>query len=613
MSNPPSETFGEKLKRITNNCGQATGLCCFRVKEQSQIALLENKIATRQRQFGVDYINLVQNKASQDELKQCLKDAMAEINELKRKINEHYDNIEEKETEVNEKIIPAADGASSVDNQPTKNAGKANERTSTPGRQSNNKAPSAPNKADTKPSGNNEKSAPKNRRGPPSKAAATGTKSPVKTKSTPSVEDVPEAYRDADPSKWKLKELKFQGAAMYDKKGKEEVITGQPVQDAISRFKANPGKYTALLYQTSMVTEKWPASNHKYTLIHREGTENYQPQGVSPSGWMTILLQEYERLPPFPGNVLPKENRDKYTDNMTFQGRKLHAGKNKPLMPGRGMGVGDTPLLKVIGDVDPSDISQGQVGDCWLLSGISSLAEFDGAIKKLFRKTKNLDKMPLDGPNMYTVTLWDLTTWKEVDVHIDERLACSPDGKGLLASRPSEDGELWVPYLEKAIAMHCGGWDKIVGGQCTHAWALMTGCKEQYTIQLNPKTGKYTCAAKYNPYEKKWAKHANSPHDGETGMWQCAWPKVGGGGDANLELNQNELFQRMVAWDKQNYIVGAGTKGTSDKHSTGGLVDNHAYSVIEACSNVAGTGVDILKVRNPKLSFYMLDKANSTL
>ncbi len=127
----------------------------------------------------------------------------------------------------------------------------------------------------------------------------------------------------------------------------------------------------------------------------------------------------------------------------------------------------------------------------------------------------------------------------------------------------------------------------------------MTGCKEQYTIQKNAKTGKYTCCAKYNPYENRWAKHGNSPHDGESSVWQCPWPKVGGGGDMNLETTEDDLFKRMVAWDKQNYIVGAGTKGTSDKHSTGGLVDNHAYSVIASYSNVAGTGIDLLKVRNP--------------
>jgi len=82
-------------------------------------------------------------------------------------------------------------------------------------------------------------------------------------------------------------------------------------------------------------------------------------------------------------------------------------------------------------------------------------------------------------------------------------------------------------------------------------------------------------------------------------MWRVAWPKVGGGGGMDLELTENELFTRLVAWDKQNYIVGAGTKGTSDKHSTGGLVDNHAYSVIESHANVAGKGIDLLKVRNP--------------
>lgn len=84
---------------------------------------------------------------------------------------------------------------------------------------------------------------------------------------------------------------------------------------------------------------------------------------------------------------------------------------------------------------------------------------------------------------------------------IDERLAAKADGSGLLGCSPSEDGELWVPYLEKvrishthclamaikhcasgtpcglscshcsggqALAVHCGGWDKIDGGQCTH-------------------------------------------------------------------------------------------------------------------------------------------------
>ena len=41
-----------------------------------------------------------------------------------------------------------------------------------------------------------------------------------------------------------------------------------------------------------------------------------------------------------------------------------------------------------------------------------------------------------------------------------------------------------------------------------------------------------------------------------------AWPEVGGGGDLDLELNEEELFERLCAWDDQNYIIGAGTVRT---------------------------------------------------
>jgi len=183
-------------------------------------------------------------------------------------------------------------------------------------------------------------------------------------------------------------------------------------------FKSNPEKYIAMIYQTNMVTDRWPANQCQYVLVHRKGTTNYAPKNVSPDGNQTILMFEYERLSPFPGNVLPKQYRDKWTDTMTFQGQMVHTEYRLPIMPGRGMGVCDEPNLKIIGDVDPSDIHQGAVGNCWLLSGISALAEFDGAIKKIFRKTKKLDQRPFNEPNMYTLTLWDLATWKEVGMLI---------------------------------------------------------------------------------------------------------------------------------------------------------------------------------------------------
>ena len=89
--------------------------------------------------------------------------------------------------------------------------------------------------------------------------------------------------------------------------------------------------------------------------------------------------------------------------------------------------------------------------------------------------------------------------------------------------RPSADGELWVCYLEKALAAHCGGWDKINGGQCTHGWALLTGCQDQYTIFADD-DGKYRCAGTYNPNYQRWEALKNSPHDGFQGLWPMDWP-----------------------------------------------------------------------------------------
>lgn len=613
-SNAQAESFGDKMARQANNCMQSTGLCCFKVKEQSQITALEFKITQRQKRFGVDYLTLVENRASQDQLRQCLEQAKADIQNFQHEIDNHYDIIEDRTGEVQTRIQPTPGS-----NMPSATAVLVSPHGDTTPQASTTNNNSRPAK-NTRETGHSPPSNTKKKTGrkavPQAAAIATSHDN----------NDEKGKYGGADPSRWKCKEMKFEGSAEYVERGKQEKLKGS-IPKAIQNFKANPQKYVALMYQSDMM--KSDPKQHQYTLLHRAGTVGWKPAGVTPNGWMTVLFQSYERCKALPNDTLPKEYRDKYTDSMIFQGRKIHSKSLKPVMPGRGMGCGDTPNLKIIGDVDPGDIYQGTVGDCWLLSGISALAEFDGAIKKLFRKTKNLSKMPVDKPNRYTVTLWDLKTWKEVDIIIDERLGANPDGKQmLLGAKPSEDGELWAPYLEKAVAVHCGGFDKVVGGQCTHgtknefachgsivriqhssiftsvftsivpsAWSLLTGCKEQYTIYMTKDTGLYGCYGKFNNYESKWGDHANSPHDSDQTLWKMPWPDVGGGGEE--EISQDELFLKMCAWDKINYIVGAGTKGVSDKESKGGLVDNHAYSVIESVHNAAGTGRDLIKVRNP--------------
>ena len=415
----------------------------------------------------------------------------------------------------------------------------------------------------------------------------------AKAKPAKSTEEKLSGFATADASKWVVEDFAFSGSYTFVTMGSKEVVEGE-ITEGIAKFEADPAQYVAMQYQTAMVD--WPVDQQKYTLISRAGTKGYMPTGCAPDGWMTAKINKFQALEP---NVDLSAIKDSVTDDFAYQGHLLHHDKNVPLCPGRGQGCADIPGLKIIGDVDPSDIAQGAVGDCWLLSAISALAEFDGAIKKLFVKTEGLDEMPRDTPNVYTITLYDLTTWEPVDVTVDERLCAKAAGGGLLGCHPSVDGELWVCYLEKAVAAHCGGWDEINGGECTHAWSLLTGCKEQYTIRRDKESGKFTCMGKKNANTDTWEEHANSPHQGFRGLWPMAWPELGGGGEYSARLDENELFERMCAWDDADYIMGCGTKAGSDSETTDGIVDGHAYSVLRCVNDVAGTEHDLIKVRNP--------------
>ena len=48
----------------------------------------------------------------------------------------------------------------------------------------------------------------------------------------------------------------------------------------------------------------------------------------------------------------------------------------------------------------------------------------------------------------------------------------------------------------------------------------------------------------------------------------CPPTHVGGGEQRDTEVTANDLFRKIVAWDKNNFLIGAGTDGKSDKNST---------------------------------------------
>jgi len=391
-------------------------------------------------------------------------------------------------------------------------------------------------------------------------------------------------FSGTDADCWVFAEVEFNGSYMFHKQPAQEEIAGS-ISDGLERIKAEPETWEGMWYQTDM--KSWPEDQQRYQLVRRSPKSGFCVQAQEGAGF-TWVQAKFQKLP---ADV--EVDPDCFTDSANYQGYTLAP----PKMPGRGQGVDDVPGLKIIGEVDPSDITQGNVGDCWLLSAISAMAEFDGPISHVFRSTPDLQDLPREGFNKYTITLFDLSTWEPKEVVVDERLCSKADGSGLLGCSPVMSGELWPCYLEKAVAAHCGGWDKIDGGEPTHAWRLLMGAKKQYTFQ-RCEDG-WACCGVFNPNTQELEQLANSPHDGFQGKWENEWPEVGGGGEIGTKVDDNSMFERMCAWDDEDFIMCAGTRGGSDSESYQGIVGAHAYTVVECIDNAGGTDFDMVKVRNP--------------
>ena len=103
-------------------------------------------------------------------------------------------------------------------------------------------------------------------------------------------------------------------------------------------------------------------------------------------------------------------------------------------------------LLRNVASVEPDDLVQGRLGDCWLLSALSSVARKDpDKIRECFTCHD-----PLQG---YTVIKFG-----SFETVVDHRVPLVLDCNGRLKSNPcpklTSDGEYWPILLEKAFVKY---------------------------------------------------------------------------------------------------------------------------------------------------------------
>jgi hypothetical protein len=126
---------------------------------------------------------------------------------------------------------------------------------------------------------------------------------------------------------------------------------------------------------------------------------------------------------------------------------------------------------------------------------------------------------------------------------VDDYFPCFPNGSPMFSR--GHGNELWVLLLEKAYAKVHGSYKSLVGGLPHQAMMDLTGCP---TTSFNFKDDK-----------------------------------------VKTMITNGKLWSMMKVFDKEGYVMGAGTPGedmfteTGGKaDETGGLVPGHAYSVIAA-------------------------------
>jgi len=197
--------------------------------------------------------------------------------------------------------------------------------------------------------------------------------------------------------------------------------------------------------------------------------------------------------------------------------------------------------------IEPADIIQGSLGDCYFLSTLAALAEKPRRIRKLFESHRPNEQ------GCYGVRVCNMGIW--TTYVMDDYIPCSASTKKPIFTR-SNGKELWVVLLEKAWAKIYGSYARIEAGLTRECLHDLTGAPTKYYLT----------------------------------------------GD-NQKKNE-EIWQELVKGEQKDFVMTCGSGDYyqgADLMGSAGLVGSHAYSLLSAVTvkDRYGRDVRLVKLRNP--------------
>jgi calpain-15 len=167
-------------------------------------------------------------------------------------------------------------------------------------------------------------------------------------------------------------------------------------------------------------------------------------------------------------------------------------------------------------DIEPNDIKQGSLGNCWFMCALGSLAERPKLVENLFIVKKKSKE------GIYRIKFCKNGEW--VEVTIDDYFPCLPFS-GPLFSR-AHDNEMWVLLIEKAYAKLHGNYFTLRGGFANEGMIDLTGCPSTTYDFTNAKV--------------------------------------------KIMIDNGQLFKEMMHFDNDGYLLSASTPGEDRWTELGG-------------------------------------------
>jgi len=193
--------------------------------------------------------------------------------------------------------------------------------------------------------------------------------------------------------------------------------------------------------------------------------------------------------------------------------------------------------IHVIDQVDPNDIDQGELGDCWILSSIAALSEHPDRIARIV-VTKRVNQV-----GVYQVELCINGLWQRIT--LDEYFPCYPQGGPKYTK--TTGGELYVGLLEKAFAKIYGSYEATIEGDSGNGMTTLTGCPVQ-TLRFK-------------------------------------------------DLSEEKLWEHLMEGAaKEEDLITVSTSLPKSKLAGSGLITNHSYTILDASEYGSQR---LLEIRNP--------------